>query len=60
MWEGPLGASTGFLKTWHCYRQGLDPKEGNGTWHHLPTVCYPAPRVEEQLNYREEADRSWL
>lgn len=31
------GKHWGFLKTWHCYRQGLGPEEGNGTWHHLPT-----------------------
>lgn len=59
MWEEPLGAGSGFLKTWHCYRQGLDPEEGNGIWHHLPTVFYPASRVEELLSYEEEADRSW-
>lgn len=33
-----------FLKTWHCYGQGLGPEKGNGTWHHLPTeLCSVQP-----------------
>lgn len=46
MWEAPAVKHRGFLQTRHCYSQGLDPAEGNGTWHCLPTELCSIQHLE--------------